>query len=55
VLVTLANERSVGYIPDDEAYERYTFQVLGTPIKQGYAEKAIINTMLDLMEQSGLW
>lgn len=52
LVVTLANGRSVGYIPDDAAYERHTFQVLSTRIKKGYAEKAIVNTLLDLMEQS---
>jgi hypothetical protein len=52
VAVTLANGRSAGYIPDDAAYERHTFQVLGTRIKQGYAETAIIDTVLDLMAQS---
>lgn len=52
VVVTLANGRSVGYIPDDAAYERYTFQVLSTRLKQGYAERAIIDSALDLMDQS---
>ncbi|MBN1873275.1 MAG: hypothetical protein JXA33_03525 [Anaerolineae bacterium] len=52
VVVTNANGRSAGYIPDDAAYERHTFQVLNTRIKKGYAEQAIINTALDLMDQS---
>lgn len=52
MMVTLANGRSVGYIPDDAAYARHTFQVLSTRLKQGYAEQAIVNTLLDLMEQS---
>ncbi len=52
VVVTIANGKSVGYIPDDEAYERLTFQVLGCRIKKGCAEEGIINTALDMMEQS---
>ena len=52
VVVTLANGRSVGYIPDDAAYARHTFQVLSTRIKPGYAEQAIVDTVLDLMDQS---
>jgi len=35
-----------------KAYERQTFQVLGSRIKKGCAEKAIVNTLLDLMEQN---
>lgn len=54
MMVTLANGKSVGYIPDDSAYERHTFQVLGTRIKKGYAEKTIINAVLDMMDQSML-
>ena len=52
VIVTIANGKSVGYIPDDGAYERQTFQVLGCRIKKGCAEEGIINTTLDMMERS---
>ena len=52
IVVSLANGRSVGYIPDDSAYERHTFQVLNTRIKKGCAEQAIINGILDMMDQS---
>jgi hypothetical protein len=52
VVVTIANGKSVGYIPDDAAYGRHTFQVLGCRIKKGCAEKGIINTVLDMMDQS---
>jgi neutral ceramidase len=51
MMVTIANGKSVGYIPDDAAYERHTFQVLGTRIKKGRAEKAIVHTLLDMMDQ----
>jgi neutral ceramidase len=52
VVVTIANGKSVGYIPDDAAYTRYTFQVLDRRIKPGCAEQGIINTALDTMEKS---
>jgi len=52
VVVTNANGRSVGYIPDDALYERHTFQVLGTRIAKGCAEQALINTALELMDES---
>ena len=47
----LSASRSVGYIPTDDAYGRYTFQVLGNRIKPGCAENAIVNTILDMMDQ----
>ncbi|MGC9348437.1 MAG: neutral/alkaline non-lysosomal ceramidase N-terminal domain-containing protein [Anaerolineae bacterium] len=52
VVVTIANGKSVGYIPDDAAYGRHTFQVLGCRIKKGCAEQGIINTALDMMDES---
>jgi neutral ceramidase len=52
VVVANANGSSVGYIPDDSAYERHTFQVLNTRIRKGCAEEALIRTALDLMDQS---
>ena len=52
VVVTIANGKSVGYIPDDAAYARHTFQVLSTRIKPGCAEKSMLNAVLELMEQS---
>jgi len=52
VVVTNANGRSAGYIPDDASYARYTFQVLSTRIKPGCAEEAILQAVLDMMEQS---
>jgi hypothetical protein len=51
VMVTIANGKSVGYILDDSAYERHTFQALGTRIKKGYAEKAIVKAILEMMDQ----
>lgn len=49
MLVTLANGASnSGYIPNDTAFGAYTFQVLGSRLKQGCAENAIVNGLLDL-------
>jgi neutral ceramidase len=52
VMVTLASGKSVGYIPDDAAYERHTFQVLGARIRKGCAERRIVDAVLDMMDQS---
>ncbi len=53
MLVTLASgPRGPGYIYSDNASNHLTFQVIGSRLKPGYAEKGIVNTALDLMEQS---
>jgi hypothetical protein len=40
------------YIPSDDAYGHNTFQVLGSRLKPGCAENAIVNGELDLMTES---
>jgi neutral ceramidase len=51
MLVTLANgAANSGYIPNDTAFGAYTFQVLGSRLKPGYAESAIVNGLLDLTQ-----
>jgi hypothetical protein len=53
VMVTVANGRAnSGYIPTDEAFGRYTFQVLSTRLKPGCAENGIVNGELDLLTES---
>ena len=53
MVVTLANGRAnSGYIPNDTAFGAYTFQVLGSRLKPGYAETAIINGWLDLIAKT---
>lgn len=48
VLVTLANgHANSGYIPNDTAFGALTFQVLGSNLKPGCAEAAIVNGLLD--------
>jgi hypothetical protein len=32
-----------GYVPTDDAFGRYTFQVLGSALKPGCAEARIVN------------
>ena len=49
-MVTLANGMAnSGYIPNDTAFGALTFQVLGSRLKPGCAETAIVNGLLDLM------
>jgi hypothetical protein len=38
-----------GYVPDDAAYGRQTFEVLSSRCKPGYAESGIVNGLLDLI------
>jgi len=53
VVVTLANGRAnSGYIPNDTAYGAYTFQVLGSKLKPGYAESAMVEGWLDLIHKT---
>ncbi len=49
-MVTISNGRAnSGYIPNDTAFGAQTFQVLGSHLKPGCAESAIVNGMLDLI------
>jgi len=50
VMVTLAKGRAdFGYIPNDTAFGALTFQGLGSKLKPGCAETAIVNGLLDLI------
>jgi neutral ceramidase len=50
VMVTLANGMAnSGYIPNDTAFGALTFQVLGSRLKPGCAETAIVNGLMDLI------
>jgi hypothetical protein len=52
VMVTLANgHANSGYVPSDAAFGAYTFQVLGSRLKPGCAEKGIANTLAELVSQ----
>ncbi len=52
IFVSMVNGSSnTGYIPDDAAYGRQTFEVLSSRCKPGYAESAIVNGLLDLIAE----
>jgi neutral ceramidase len=52
LMVTNSNGRTAsGYIIDDTAYGRNTFQILGNRLKPGNAEQGIVNGLLDLIQQ----
>jgi neutral ceramidase len=42
---------TTGYIPNDAAFGQYTFEVLSSRLQPGYAERTIIDGLLDLMEE----
>lgn len=44
--------RGFSYIPDDESYGAEVFEVLSSGFKQGYAETAIVNGLLDLIHEA---
>jgi hypothetical protein len=51
MMTTLTNGMArAGYIPSDEAFGYNTFEVLGSRLKPGCAEGAIVNGLLDLIE-----
>jgi hypothetical protein len=50
MMVTLTNGSAPsGYVPNDAAYAQLTFEVLGSRLKPGCAESAIVNGVLDMM------
>jgi hypothetical protein len=52
MMVTLTNGSArSGYIPNDAAYGYYTFEVLSSRLQPGCAESAIVNGLLDLMDE----
>lgn len=52
MMVTIANgSATTGYIPDDASFGQNVFEVLSSRLKPGYAERGIINGILDLMEK----
>ncbi len=52
IVATTTNGMSnSGYIPTDDAFGRYTFQVLSSRLQPGCAETSIVNGLLDLMDK----
>lgn len=53
LMLTLTNGNAKsGYIPNDAAFGTYTFEVLSSRLKPGYAEDAIVNGLLDMLHNS---
>src|SRR5436190_4328086 len=51
MMTTLTNGAArSGYIPDDESFGKYTFEVLSSRLKPGCAESAIVNGILGLID-----
>lgn len=51
MMATLTNGAArSGYIPDDESFGKYTFEVLSSRLKPGCAESAIVNGILGLID-----
>ncbi len=50
LMITMANDR-VGYIIEDAAYDTPTFETTGTPLVRGYAEKAIVHSLVEMMSE----
>jgi neutral ceramidase len=48
ILVTHCNGSS-GYLPDDAAYERMTYEIISTRVKRGCAENAIVDGLVEMM------
>jgi hypothetical protein len=53
MMATLTNgSANSGYIPNDAAFGMYTFEVVSSRLQPGCAETAIVNGILDLMQES---
>jgi hypothetical protein len=51
MFVAVANGRAnSGYIPTDDAYGRYTFQVVASRLKPGCAQSGIVNGITDMIQ-----
>lgn len=48
LLISLTNDR-VGYLPEDSAYDRPTFEVKGSPVQRGCAEDGIVDGLIGLI------
>jgi len=48
--VTHANGSS-SYLPDDDSYKRISYEIVTSRVKPGCAEAAIVNGLLEMMEQ----
>jgi hypothetical protein len=49
-MVTHANGSS-GYLPDDDAYDQVSYEIVTARVKRGCAEQAIVNNLVAMMEE----
>lgn len=53
IFVSMANgSGNSGYIPNDAALGYQTFEVLSSRCRPGYAKNAIVNGLLDLIDEA---
>ncbi len=53
IVATITNgAANSGYIPSDDAFQRYTFQVLSSRLKPNHAERGIIDGLVKMIEES---
>ncbi len=50
MMVTHCNGSS-GYLPDDAAYKQVSYEITTARVKPGCAENAIVNGLVDMMDQ----
>lgn len=50
IMVTHCNGSS-GYLPDDAAYQQVSYEITTSRVKPGCAENAIVNGLLEMMDQ----
>ena len=50
-MITIANDR-IGYILDDAGYDTPTFAAMATPLQRGHAEAAIVNGLVEMLENN---
>lgn len=50
--MSLTNDR-VGYLVDDLAYRLNTFEARGCPVQPGHVRAAVVNGLVELIEETG--
>jgi neutral ceramidase len=50
IMITIANDRA-GYIVDDAGYDTPTFASTASPFRPGFSESAIVNSLVEMMNQ----
>ncbi len=50
IIITIANDR-VGYIVDETGYDTPTFESTASPFQRGYAQPAIVNGLVEMMNK----